>query len=140
MAKTFNDGTIPIAFEADVDLSGKQYFCAMPASTLDRVKLATGASNPVPIGVIQDDNACNVGEVTAIKTGGFTKARVSACNYIDSVACDIDFGNFLQCGPDGILYYATCGLYNARAFGFLASGSAIMNVKWLTSGCAYNAS
>ena len=141
MAKTFMDGILPISQYAAEDLSGKQYYAVRGGSINDYVDLATGASNPAPLGIVQDDDADTVGDAVSLKAFGFTKAVVAACT-IGGAACDIDAGHKLQSGSDGKLYYAACGLANAIAWETLASGSAILNVFWLgpASVCAYAAS
>jgi hypothetical protein len=139
MAKIFQDDYLPVSLLADADLSAKQYYCVRAASTADYVATANGGSDPGPIGVQQDDDADTVGDSLSVKTFGFTKAVVAACT-VAGAACDIDFGHYLVAGSDGKLYYSSCGLYNARAMEFLASGCAIIHVQWLGSGCAYAAS
>ena len=139
MAKYFEDGIRPVTFFADADLSDSRYYCAQPASTADYIALANGGSDGAPLGVIQDNDAASPGLAVSVKCSGYTKAVVAACT-VGGAACDIDFGHFLVAGSDGKLYYASCGLYNARSADFLGTGSAILNVEWLGSGCAYSAS
>ena len=139
MAKTFEDGLLPVTLYADADLSSYQYYAARAGSVLDYANVANGGSDPGPIGIIQTDDADTVGDAVSIKTRGFTKAVVAACTT-GGAACDIDFGHYLVAGSDGKLYYAACGLANARAWGLLSSGSAIINIDWLGSACAYSAS
>jgi hypothetical protein len=140
MAKVFQDDYLPVSFMADTDLTAKQYYCATAASTDYYVKVADGGSDPAPVGVIQDDNASNVGEAMSVKTFGFTKAWVAG--YAEGgVACAVAFGHFLVAGSDGKLYLSgSDALCNARAMESIASGSAIIHVQWLGSACAYAAS
>lgn len=139
MTGIFQDNYLPVSFLADADLSAKQYYCVQAASTDGYVKTADGASDGAPIGIQQDDDADAVGETLSVKVFGFSFGVVAACE-IGGAACDIDFGHYLVAGSDGKLYYSSCGLYNARAMEALASGSAIIHVQWLGSGCAYSAS
>lgn len=141
MSKTFDDGIYTVTFRADVDLTAKQYYAATAASTEDYVKVADGGSDPGPLGIIQDNNASNAGEAVGIKLAGVTKAVVAACT-LSGPTCDIDLGHWLVAGSDGKLYYASCGLANARSLEMLADGtSAIINVLWLPSAaCAFSAS
>jgi len=142
MAKTFDDGILPIGQYADADMSSYQYHAVIAASTTDYVKLASGASDPYPLGIQQDDDANAVGLAVSVKTFGFTKAVVHALVEGGGTACDIDPGHRLLSGSDGHLYYSSCGIANAVAWETLASGSAIINVFWLGPGgaCAYSAS
>lgn len=137
MSKTYVSGFVE-TFIADVDLTAKQYYAVTAASTADKVKTATGASNPGPIGILLNAPSANMD--AEVCTFGFCKAAVSACDYIGSAASDVDAGHALQAGPDGLLYYASCGLGNAKAHGFISTGSAVINVFFTISGCAYSAS
>lgn len=141
MAKTFDDGIVPVAFLSDADLSGKQYYAVKPASTAGYVKTADGASNPMPIGILQDDNAASVSMAVRVKTQGWTKALVCACDIAGN-ACIITFGKFLHAGSDGKLYASGSGaLYQARSGDAMSTGSGYLNVYWLPGGaCAHDAS
>jgi len=139
MAKTFDAGQIPVTFRADADLSSNQYYAVKAASLADYVKLANGGCDPAPVGILQDDDGDTIGNDVSVVIFGPTKAVVAACT-VGGAACDVDFGHYLVAGSDGKLYYSSCGLYNARSLDFLSSGSAILNVQWLGSGCAYGAS
>jgi len=128
MAKVFNDGILPVGFWTDEDLSAKQYRCVKAASTADYVKLADGASNPGPLGVLQDDNGASVGQAVAVKLFGFTKAIVAACDT-EGNACPVAYGSYLKCGACGYFYKTgCCDIQQARAFGSVSTGSAILNV------------
>ena len=122
----YDMGIVPVSFYADESLSAYQYYACMPASTAGYVKRATGASNPVPLGVIQDDNAGEVGEAVSVKMFGMTLAIVSGCDVNDQ-ACAIAFGDFLTLGDgeSGRFYVAgSDALHCARSMGALSSGSA----------------
>ena len=128
MAKVFSDGILHVGFWADEDLSAKQYYCVKTASTADYVKTANGASDPGPLGVLQDDNAASVGQEVAVKLFGFTKAVVAACDLAGNT-CSVGYNAWLTCGSDGKLYKTGgCALSNARAYGTVTSGSVIMQV------------
>jgi len=130
MAYTYDDGIRPVTLVAGEDLTAKQYFAVRPGSVLGEVLLATGASNPTPVGILQDSGS--TGQSVAVKCFGFSLAIVNACDQIGSAASDIDAGHTLAVGTDGILYYAAENVSNARAFGFIAeSTSAVINVMWI---------
>jgi hypothetical protein len=123
MAKTFDDGRIPLPFKADVNLSSYQYYCVtLTASAADYVELATAASDPTPIGVLQDNTGTSQGQPVSVVVMGPTKAYVSACD-IDGNACPIQPGDALVCGSDGTLFRAGSKgyFYNARAFGAIST-------------------
>ena len=125
-------------FVADTDLTAKQYYAVTSGSAYGTVKVATGASNPGPIGILQ--NAPSLNGAAEVVIFGRCKAAVSACDYIGSAASDVDAGHRLQAGPDGLLYYASCGLGNAVSHGFIGTGSAVVPVFFNISSCAYSAS
>lgn len=128
MAKTYSDGIVPIGLSADEDLSGYQYYVAAAASTEDYIKRCDGASNPYPLGIIQDDSAASVGQDVPVKIFGFSKAVCDARDIVGNT-CPITMGDFLTCGSEGKLMVAgASGYCCARAMTPLASGSAILNV------------
>ncbi len=143
MAKTFSDGYLPVSFWADADLSAKQYYCVTAASTVDYVKTAAGGSNPYPLGVLQDDAGDTVGDAVSVKTFGFTKAVVAACDIAGN-ACAIKFSTVLRCGSSGYLYATGGGdaIAHAQSMDTLTTGSGILNVLFwgAISGCAVAAS
>ena len=127
MAHTFDMGIYDVTFKAEQDLSSYQYYCVEAASAQGFVELATGGSYPAPIGILQNDDATS-GQDAQVRLFGPSKAFVLAATS-GGTACDIDAGDYLQCGSTGILGYSTAeGKVNARALGFLDSGSAYMNV------------
>jgi len=128
MTKQFDDGILPVTFRADTDLSSYQYYCVTPASTEGYVKLATGASNPAPIGILQDNDGASAGLPVSVKCFGFSKAVVAAATSANT-ACDIDAGHYLQATASGWLaYVGGGGAHNARAMEYLDSGCATINV------------
>ena len=123
-----NMGIYDVTFKANVDLSGNQYYMATPASVADYVKLATGDDGPAPIGVIQTDTASNVGDPVTVRMFGPTKAFVIAATSAAG-ASGIDLGDYLRCNSSGYLCKSTTdGPANARALGFMDSGSGWMDV------------
>ena len=128
MSKTFNDGILPIGFWADEALSSYKYYVAAAASTLDYVKRAGGASNPYPMGIIQDDNAASIGQEVAVKMFGYTKAVVDSRDIVGN-ACPVVSGTLLTCGSESKLMVAgASGQCCARSWGAISTGSAIINV------------
>lgn len=85
------DGAYP--FTADVDLTTAQYKFVTPASLVDRVKLGTGASNPGPLGVLQ--NSPSAGEGAKVMVDGFTKLKGRAAT------CNLVYGRPFVCASDG---------------------------------------
>lgn len=128
MARTYDAGILPVGFWADEALSSYRYYVASAASTAEYVKRCTGASNPYPLGVIQDDNAASIGQEVAVKMFGPTKAVVDARDVVGN-ACPVVMGTFLTCGSEGKLMVAgASGYCCARSLGALSTGSAIVNV------------
>lgn len=74
------DGAFP--FTADADLTSHQYKMVAMASTPGNVKIGNGASNPGPLGVLQ--NSPSAGEGAKVMTDGFSKlkGRASTCNLV----------------------------------------------------------
>lgn len=128
MARTYDDGILPISFLADADLSAKQYYCVAAASTAGYVKTGTGASNPYPLGIQQDDDADAVSDAVSVKVFGFTKAVVAAC-AISGAASPVGVTDMLTCGSDGKLYVSgSDALACAKSYEALSTGSGILNV------------
>lgn len=130
MAKTLDMGIYDVTFRADQDLSGYQYYSVTSASTEHYVKLATGASGPAPLGIIQTDTASTVGDPVSVRMFGPTKAVVAAATSA-AAACDIDMGHYLQVGDTAspwLCYMGEGGAHNARSLEFLDSGCATINV------------
>lgn len=125
MAHVKNMNVTSVTFKADLDMAAYQYYVVMAASTDDYVKLCTGSSDPTPLGVQQDDSACNVGDAVTVKMFGHTYGRVAACDLAGN-ACPIGYGDFLTCGSGGVLVRSGSDTYafNARA---LASVSTACN-------------
>ncbi|MHC4592626.1 MAG: hypothetical protein ACYS8L_08035 [Planctomycetota bacterium] len=129
MASVFNDGTIPVSFRTDADLSAKQYYAVRAASTVGYVNTANGASNGGPVGVLQDSDGDTIGDVVGVILEGPTKGVCAACDIAGN-ACVIKFGTFLRTGSNGQFYArgAAQGQTNARALESLTTGSAILHI------------
>ena len=104
-------------FTASGDLSSNQYYFVAPASTAKRVLVATGASGPAPIGVLQDDPVS--GLECSVRIMGSTKLSVNATTAIN-------YGDFLTSASDGQGIVTTGSAFHAMALGALASGSGIV--------------
>ena len=74
MATARNIGIADIAFTADADLTLGQYHAVTVASTVGNVKLATGACNPTPLGVLQ--NSPSAGQEAQVRMLGPSKLFV----------------------------------------------------------------
>ena len=69
---TYKDmGITDVAFYADGDLTLAQYYHVTVASTAGYVKVATGACNPAPLGVLQ--NAPSAGQEARVRLLGLSK-------------------------------------------------------------------
>jgi hypothetical protein len=144
MAHVKDMNILPVTFKADLDLSSYQYYVLMAASTDDYVKICTGGSEPIPLGVQQDDSACNVGDAVAVAMFGPTYAQVAACD-LGGNACPIGYGDLLVCASNGVLRRAGSDTYayNARALKSVttACNSAVIPVFFYgIAGCALTAS
>lgn len=104
--------------KADVDMDDYQYRFVTAASTAGYFKLATGASNPAPLGVLQNDP--DQGEPGLIRAVGVTKV---VANAVSAIA----FGDFLTSNASGqAIPVNASGPAHAIALEALASGSAII--------------
>lgn len=113
MAISYHIGISPTAFNADVDFSActAQYRAVVPASTAGNVKLGNGASNPTPLGVLQNSPSAGKPAVVCLFGPTWGTVRVSTCV--------VSFGDFLVGASDG--------LFESHA---TAAGSAL-NARWL---------
>ena len=68
MASWQDIGLSDMTFVADVDLTLAQYYFVSPASTAGNVGVATGASNPAPLGVLQ--NSPSLGQEARVRPFG----------------------------------------------------------------------
>jgi len=117
-----------LTFSASGDLSAKQYYFVAPASTAKRVQVATGASGPAPIGVLQDDPVS--GAECAVRIAGTTKLSVNATTAIG-------YGDFLTSASDGQGVVTTGSAFHAMALEALSSGSGVIIEAMLLPHGAY---
>ena len=82
------------SFTANADLNAYQYHAVTTGSVAREVKVGTGGSSPIPLGILQNDP--NVGSEAVVRLMGKTKAWVSA-----STGTDVSAGDFLTCGSQG---------------------------------------
>ena len=88
----FSGMGIDLPFSASGDFGSYQFYFVKCASTSGRVDVATGGSDPVPIGVVQNDP--HSGDLATVRVAGISKVYVSS-----SVA--ISNGNLLTAGSAG---------------------------------------
>lgn len=81
-------------FTADTNLSAAQYYFVMPASTAGYVKLANGASDPAPLGVLQ--NAPTAGQPALVRLFGLTNLVVKTPS-----GCALAYGRFITASDVG---------------------------------------
>ena len=86
--------TLDEYFTADVDLSAKQYYWVIGASTQGNVGLATGGCNPTPLGILQ--NAPTLGQPARVRLFGRSQAVASG-----GAACNLLWTRFVTAGSNG---------------------------------------
>jgi len=106
------------SFSADADLSSNQWFLVTTASTAGNVKLATGGSNPVALGVLQDDP--KAGEACVVRLAGTTKVFANG-------GTAIAYGDYLVSNASGHAISVTSA----------SSVAAGIAMEALSSGCGY---
>lgn len=94
MAHWYSLGIQDMSFTADADLTAKQYLFVTVASTAGFVKANTGASNPTPIGVLQNSPSQN--QEAKVRVLGPTKL-VGAANS----SSPLTYGRFLSASGGG---------------------------------------
>ncbi len=80
-------------FTAAVSLTDRQYYFVVAGSVTGEVTAATGASNPTPLGVLQ--NAPGAAELARVRVFGKTTLQASPNS------CNIRFGRFLSANGCG---------------------------------------
>lgn len=113
---------LDITLTASGDQDSNQYKFVMLAQTANQFLLATGASGPAPIGVLQNDP--QGGAAGRIRCGGVTQLWIDA-------ATAVGVGDFVTCGSDGrgvVVSTAGSNNYFAQALEAVASGSALVSV------------
>jgi len=110
------------SFIADADLTDWQFRFVTVASTVGNVKKSTGASNPMPVGVLQ--NSPSAGQEARVTVLGFSKLVGLA-----TATCDVRWGKFLGASNGGQGYVHNTGTGSAVQARWLdanvTSGSAI---------------
>ena len=81
-------------FLADSDLTLSQYYFVTVASTAGNVKVANGASNPAPLGVLQ--NAPSAGQEARVRLFGSTKVFA-----ITPAGSGIGYGRYVTVSTSG---------------------------------------
>ena len=140
MGSKYRDGLSSQTAYCDEDLSSAVCHCCAAASAADWMGLANGASNPAPMGILQDGDV--KGQLCRWKPQGYSFAIVAACD-VSGNACEIKLGTYLRTGSDGHLYATGGGdaIMNARSYDTLSTGSGILNVFFFgAAGCAMAAS
>jgi hypothetical protein len=94
MAHFLELGISDAPFLADVDLTTCQYRFVMPASTAYYVTGATGASNPAPLGVLQ--NSPSQGQEARVRVLGFSKVVAVAPS-----GCGLAYGRYFSTSTVG---------------------------------------
>ncbi len=94
MAHWYSIGITDMSFTADVDLTAAQYRFVTVASTAGNVTCNTGASNPTPVGVLQ--NSPSQGQEAKVRVLGPTKI-VANTNSTSALI----FGRFFTASDGG---------------------------------------
>jgi len=118
MGANYNVG-IDLPFSASGDLNTYQYHFVKPAGTAKRVDLATGGSNPAPLGVLQNDPASLDGATV----------RIFGSTLLRCVGAAIAYGDFLAAGSTGMGEVAAASTANAIALGAMSAGGASVLVE-----------
>ena len=122
---TYGGRALYTTFKANADLNSYQYFCVSCGSVTGEVKLATGASGPGIIGVLQDDPAAEQSGLVCFF--GVTKAMAyGAIN--DGTATAIAYGEMLIAGSDGRFHAQATASSICNAIALEALGSAAISV------------
>lgn len=108
-------------FLADVSLATCQYRFVVPASTAGYVTGANGASNPTPLGVLQ--NAPAAGEIARVRVFGSTCLVV-----VTPSGCGLAFGRFISASTVGQGVPTAC-----------ETGGPILG-RWIDTGLAVSSS
>ncbi len=113
---------LDLPFSACGDLNDYQYCCVKAACTAFYVEPATGGSDPMPLGILQND-PYSTGQAT-VRVAGVSKVW-----YSSSGAVAISYGNFLTCiGATGQLGLATGSAYMGIALEDAPTGSGFISM------------
>ena len=109
---------LPFTAASDMDTYQYRFVKLDTVMGAPYVNLATGGSNPVPIGVLQNDP--RAGGAANVRVAGTTKLWMA-----DAAAAAVSMGNFIRSGSNGL--------------GDLATGSAFSAIALedMTAGCGY---
>lgn len=107
-------------FTAAIDLSAKQFYFVAPGSIVGEVTTSTGASNPVPVGVLQ--NAPGAAGQARVRVFGTT--QLTAC----AGTCDVNYGRFVRSSSVGAAEVPA------------SAGGAFVLGRWLSASVATNGS
>lgn len=120
---TYGSGNFTdITLTASGNQDNNQYKFAKVAGTANKFELATGASGPAPIGVLQNDPPD--GDAGRIRVAGITQLWIDA-------ATAVGVGDFITCGSDAAgVVAATAGSNNyfAVALEAVSSGCELVSV------------
>lgn len=125
-------------FTAATDLSSRQYYFVVPSSSPGEVTAATGASNPTPLGVLQ--NAPTASQLARVRVFGRTQIAASPN------ACDIGWANFITanaCGAGIASIQSGCTVLGRWLSASLPSGTPASGIGFVNciafSGCTLGA-
>ena len=102
-----------LTFSASGDLSDYEYYFVEPSATEGYVSLATGASSPAPIGVLQ--SGAKAGNPVTVRVLGTTQVYGDASTAIA-------YGDFVTSGSDGQAVIATASFVEGVALEALSTG------------------
>lgn len=143
MATARNIGVVSAPFCADVALDDYQYYACYAASVAGYVNLATGTSDPYPLGVLQDNNASARGQVVQVGMLGPMTAKAAACDAAGN-ACAITPGDLLCVSSSGtFLRSGSDALAVARAISGISTACSVGNIEifyFATPACVDEAS
>ena len=117
MGANYNVG-IDLPFSASGDANTWQYNFVTQATTAKRFQICTGASNPFPLGVLQNDpQSENIGSVRVF---GSTLVKM------DAAGTAIGYGDFLACGSTGMAVITTGSVIQGISLTVVSSGASII--------------
>jgi len=91
----YNDlGIADVSFLAATNLSLNQYYFVIPGSVAGEVNVANGASNPTPMGILQ--NAPSAGQKARVRVLGFSKLFC-----VTPSGCGIGYGRYVTANASG---------------------------------------
>lgn len=105
---TYQDLIPDVSFIADVDMTTLQYRMVSVASTVGKVASATGASNPLPIGVLQ--NSPSAGQEARVRIFGISKIVAKTDG-----SCGMAYGRIFSASAGGQAW--SSGSESAQVFG-----------------------